>query len=91
MCLQYAPLDAAAPHQGTVQVPRCTHPELVFGSFACRYTDFAPLKLLNTTLIVKETELPEVTMTVYPTAHCEFVSVAEEPIGLVLSVVAELS
>jgi hypothetical protein len=80
----------AAVHQGTVQMPRCTHPEFVFGSFACRYTDLAPLKPLNTTLIVNETELPEVTITVYPTAHCELVRVADEPMGLVLSVVAAL-
>ena len=52
------------PHQGTVQVPRWTHPELVFGSLACRYTDLAPLKPLNTTLIVNETELPLVVITV---------------------------
>ena len=78
------------PHQGTVQVPRWTHPELVFGSLACRYTDLAPLKPLNTTLIVNETELPVVVITVYPTAHCEFARVADEPIGFVLNVVAAL-
>ena len=90
MCLQYAPRVPRAAYQGTVQVPRCTHPELVFGSLACRYTDFGPLKPLNTTLMVNETELPEVTITVYPTAHCELARVADEPIGFVLSVVAAL-
>jgi hypothetical protein len=90
MCLQYAPRASRAARQGTVQVPRCTHPELVFGSLACRYTDLAPLKPLNTTLIMNETELPEVTIAVYPTAHCEFVRVVDDPIGFVVSVVAAL-
>src|ERR1700738_4158316 len=73
--------------QGTVQAPRCTHPELVLGSLACRYTLLAPLKGRNTVLTLKEAELPECTMTVKPTAHCVLKRFAEEPIGLVLSVV----
>ena len=78
------------PGQGTVQVPRCTQPELVFGSLACRYTVLAPLKVRNTVLIVSNTELLEVTTTVYPTAHCLLNRFADEPMGLVLSVVAAL-
>ena len=42
-------------------------------------------------LIVNDTELPELTITVNPTAHCVLNRVAEEPIGLVLSVVPALS
>ena len=40
--------------------------------------------------MVSITELPEVTTTVYPTAHCVLNRFADEPIGLVLSVVAAL-
>src|SRR4029078_13237175 len=38
---------------GTVQVPCSTHPELAFGSSACRYTVLTPLNVddLKTTLI----------------------------------------
>lgn len=47
-----------------------------------------PLKAgdLSTTLMVNKTELPDVIMTVYPTAHWLFCSVAEDPMPLVLSV-----
>jgi hypothetical protein len=49
-------------HHGTVQVPRDTQPELVFGSFACRYTVLAPLKAgeKRTRLRSSDIELPEV-------------------------------
>ncbi len=41
--------------------------------------------------MVNETELPELTITVKPTAHCVLNKFAEEPIGLVLSIVPVLS
>ena len=40
--------------------------------------------------MVKETELPELTITVNPTAHWVLNRFAEEPIGLVLSTVPAL-
>jgi hypothetical protein len=55
---------AGALAQGTVQVPRCTQPELPLGSLACRYTDFAPLKVRNNRLMLNITEVPDVVITV---------------------------
>ena len=50
---------------------------------------FAPLKAgdLKTKLMVNETELPDVTMTVKPTAHWLFCKLAADPMPLVLSTV----
>src|ERR1700694_2568728 len=80
-------------HHGTVQVPRDTQPELVFGSLACRYTVLAPVKAgeKKTTLSSSDTEFPEVVIPLEPTAHWVFCKFAADPIGLVFSVVPESS
>ena len=78
---------------GTVQVPRDTQPELVFGSLASRYTVLAPLKAgeKKTSCRNSDTELPEVIIPLEPTAHWLFSRFAADPIGFVFSVVPELS